>query len=87
MEHSAQGKQLFTRREIEVLDLALTGLRAKEIAVKLGVAQWTVQAHIRNVYAACGYNAVVSAVGILYGLLPPREENIRPRPKTEVFKA
>lgn len=38
-----------TRRESEVLNLVATGLSAKEVANKIGIAPRTVERHIENV--------------------------------------
>ena len=38
-----------TKREQEILDLAITGILYKEIAVKLNISNSTVYAHIFNI--------------------------------------
>lgn len=40
-----------TRRELDVMRLLAKGMRNKEIAVALGIAQETVQAHIKSIFA------------------------------------
>ena len=44
------GAHLLTRREQEVLRMAATGYRSKEIADALGLSPQTVQTHFRNIY-------------------------------------
>jgi two-component system NarL family response regulator len=40
-----------TRREIQVVELVAQGMRNKEIAAALGIAEDTVQVHVRNILA------------------------------------
>ena len=42
--------QVLTPRETEILNLLSNGLRVKEVAKRLKISQYTVQAHIRNIY-------------------------------------
>lgn len=42
-------KSRLTRREREVMGLIAEGMRTKEIAGKLGIAPFTVRAHVRNI--------------------------------------
>ena len=39
---------MLTGRELEVVDLLIGGLTAKEIAARLEVSYWTVQAHLAS---------------------------------------
>lgn len=53
-----------TPREGEVYVFLLQGGTAKSIGAKLGVSPYTVQGHIRNLYAKLGVNKKEEAVGI-----------------------
>lgn len=59
-------------RELEILRLMAEGLVKKEIAVRLGISTFTVQAHVRNIYAKLHVPNAPSAVSRAYqaGLLP-----------------
>jgi len=56
---------LLTPREREVLQLASEGLRAKEIAERLTISTFTVQAHIRNIYEKLGVRSLSQAIARL----------------------
>lgn len=43
-----------TRREIEIVQLAVAGLRTKEIALRLTVTEGTVKVHLHNIYEKLG---------------------------------
>lgn len=47
-----------TRREIEVENLAMTGLSLKEMGERLGIADKTVQAHIANLCSKRGVHGL-----------------------------
>jgi DNA-binding CsgD family transcriptional regulator len=44
------GRNLLTRREIEILNLAAEGLRNKEIAQRANVSETTVKSHVSNIF-------------------------------------
>ncbi len=64
VEHiSAQHTQArLTRREQEVLCLLARGLRNKEIASQLNIAERTVKSHVANIIAKLGVNSRTEAV-------------------------
>lgn len=43
-----------TPRESEILTCVLRGLRTKRIAADLGISPWTVQTHLRSIFAKTG---------------------------------
>jgi DNA-binding NarL/FixJ family response regulator len=53
---------LLTNRELEVLSVAAEGLRAREIAERLGVSARTVTTHLARIYAKLGVNSRVGAI-------------------------
>lgn len=59
-------------RELEVLDSVARGLRNKEIAVRLEIAERTVKAHLASVFNRLGVGSRAGAVsaGIGRGLIP-----------------
>jgi DNA-binding NarL/FixJ family response regulator len=64
MEHiSARHTQVsLTRREQEVLSLLAKGLRNKEIAGRLNIAERTVKSHVANIIAKLGVSSRTEAV-------------------------
>jgi len=62
-----------TERELEVLRLAGRGERSKEIAVRLGISERTVKAHLGNIYNKLGVDSRAAAVAVAArrGLLQP----------------
>ena len=53
---------LLTAREREVLTVAAEGLTARQIAVRLGVAERTVTTHLARIYAKLGVGSRLGAV-------------------------
>lgn len=53
---------LLTRRELEVLRLAATGLRTKEIASGVRLSQRTVEAHLTSIYNKLGVSNRTEAI-------------------------
>ena len=47
---SSLGRQMLTRREIQVAQLASQGLANKAIAQQLGLREGTVKIHLHNIY-------------------------------------
>jgi DNA-binding CsgD family transcriptional regulator len=45
-----------SRREGQVLELALKGLKSREIGIELGISLGTVKVHLANVYRKFGVN-------------------------------
>jgi DNA-binding NarL/FixJ family response regulator len=72
-----------TLREREVLAVAAEGLRAKDIAERLGVAERTVTTHLARIYEKLGVNSRVAAVmtasrsGLLRMVPPPDTDRAR----------
>ncbi len=61
-----------TERELEVLAGVARGERSKEVAVRLGVTESTVKAHLASIYAKLDVDSRASAVAVAMarGLLP-----------------
>jgi two-component system NarL family response regulator len=53
-----------TTREIEVLQLISEGLRNKEVGATLGIAEGTVQIHVKNIFAKLNVNDRTGAVQV-----------------------
>jgi len=53
-----------TKREMEVLQAAAQGERNKEIAVRLGISERTVKAHLTSVYNKLGVDSRAAAIAI-----------------------
>jgi DNA-binding NarL/FixJ family response regulator len=53
-----------TAREISVLSLIATGMRNKEIAGALGIAEDTAEVHIRNIFAKLNVKDRTAAVTV-----------------------
>jgi NarL family two-component system response regulator YdfI len=53
-----------SERELEVLHAVADGLRSKEIAVKLGITERTVKAHLASVYNKLGVDSRAAAIAI-----------------------
>lgn len=51
---AVEGPQSLTRREREVISLAMSGLTAREIGERLFIGERTVETHLANVYAKLG---------------------------------
>lgn len=51
-----------TRREKEILDLAVNGMKTGQIASRLSVSIQTVRTHFKNIYPKLGVNSRVEAV-------------------------
>jgi NarL family two-component system response regulator YdfI len=61
-----------TERELEVLQGVAKGERSKEIALRLGITERTVKAHLASIYNRLGVDSRASAIAVaaLKGLLP-----------------
>ena len=68
---SSMGQQTLTLREVAVLELAAQGLRNKEIAATLGIAELTAQYYIRNILTKLKVNDRTAAVtaGLRRGII------------------
>ncbi|HZS86008.1 MAG TPA: response regulator transcription factor [Chloroflexota bacterium] len=68
----APGTGELTERELEVLAGVARGERSKEVAVRLGVTESTVKAHLASIYAKLDVDSRASAVAVAMarGLLP-----------------
>jgi two-component system NarL family response regulator len=53
-----------TTREIEVLQLISEGLRNKEVGATLGIAEGTVQIHVKNIFSKLNVNDRTAAVQV-----------------------
>jgi ATP/maltotriose-dependent transcriptional regulator MalT len=61
---AVDGPQSPTRREREVISLAISGLTAREIGERLFIGERTVETHLANVYAKLGISSRVDLVRI-----------------------
>jgi len=61
-----------TGRELEVLKAVAQGERSKEIAVRLGISERTVKAHLASIYNRLGVDSRAAAIAVAAqkGLLP-----------------
>jgi DNA-binding NarL/FixJ family response regulator len=68
---SSMGQPTLTLREVAVLELAAQGLRNKEIAATLGIAELTAQTHMRNILTKLSVNDRTAAVtaGLRRGII------------------
>ena len=57
-----------SRRQREVLELLANGIPAREIAVRLGLAETTVRNHIRHLLRKLGCHSQLEAVAVAYRL-------------------
>lgn len=57
-----------SRRQSEVLELLAEGIPAREIAVRLGLAETTVRNHIRHLLRKLGCHSQLEAVAVAYRL-------------------
>jgi NarL family two-component system response regulator YdfI len=55
---------MLTEREIEVTSLIARGMRNKEIAFELGIAEETVHAHVKNIFSKLNVNDRTAALAI-----------------------
>ena len=67
MAYSRRVMALLTKREREVLALAIEGLVNKEIAAQLGISPRTVESHWRNIYHKLGVRSKVEAIAKVLG--------------------
>jgi DNA-binding NarL/FixJ family response regulator len=51
-----------TEREVRVLQLVLEGLRNKEVAARLSIAEETVEVHLKNIFAKLGVHDRTAAI-------------------------
>jgi two-component system, NarL family, response regulator YdfI len=72
-EENGQGEAAeLTGREMEVLAGVAQGERSKEIALRLGISERTVKAHLANIYSRLGVDSRAAAIAVAAqrGLLP-----------------
>ncbi len=71
-------------REIEVLGLRGRGLKAAEVAQKLGISYWTVKGHLAAVYEKLDKHTCLEALtaACRLGLLAWHSLEVRPRPSS-----
>lgn len=53
-----------TERELEVLKAVAHGERSKEIALRLGISERTVKAHLANIYSKLGVDSRAAAIAV-----------------------
>ena len=53
-----------TERELEVLKAVARGERSKEIALRLGISERTVKAHLANIYSKLGVDSRAAAIAV-----------------------
>jgi NarL family two-component system response regulator YdfI len=58
------GKADLTERELEVLRGVAQGERSKEIAVRLGITERTVKAHLASIYNRLGVDSRAAAIAV-----------------------
>jgi two-component system, NarL family, response regulator YdfI len=69
---SSTGESGLTERELEVLRAVARGERSKEIALRLGISERTVKAHLASIYNRLGVDSRAAAIAVAAqkGLLP-----------------
>ena len=69
---SAMAESELTERELEVLRGVAQGERSKEIALRLGISERTVKAHLASIYNRLGVDSRAAAIAVAAqkGLLP-----------------
>ena len=79
---SPDARPTLGRREIQCLKLAAEGLKAKQIAITLGIGQQTVQFHLSRAREKLGCRNTVQAVAraAQFGLLPDIAPSAMPAP-------
>lgn len=81
--HAAGVGSTLSERQREVLELLASGVQAREIAARLGLAEATVRNHIRHLLRKLGCHSQLEAVAVAYrrGLLsgPQRGAALAPR--------
>jgi NarL family two-component system response regulator YdfI len=72
----AAGSLGLTERELEVLRGVALGERSKEIALRLGITERTIKAHLASIYNKLGVDSRAAAIAVAarHGLLPAKEE-------------
>jgi len=58
------GESLLTEREMEVLEGVARGERSKEIALRLGITERTVKAHLASIYNKLGVDSRAAAIAV-----------------------
>jgi NarL family two-component system response regulator YdfI len=61
---SSEGKAVLSGRELEVLNGVAQGERSKEIALRLGISERTVKAHLASIYSKLGVDSRAAAIAI-----------------------
>ena len=71
----AEAEEQLTARELEVLQLVAARLANKEIAQRLGISEYTVKNHLKNILAKLRFTSRQQAAvyGLTRGWFPPRE--------------
>jgi NarL family two-component system response regulator YdfI len=71
-ETSAPAQTDLTGRELEVLKAVAQGERSKEVAIRLGISERTVKAHLASIYNRLGVDSRAAAIAVAAqkGLLP-----------------
>lgn len=64
MSASAAASTSLTERELEVLKAVAQGERSKEIAVRLGISERTVKAHLASIYNRLGVDSRAAAIAV-----------------------
>jgi DNA-binding NarL/FixJ family response regulator len=59
-----RSQPMLTEREIEVTSLIARGMRNKEIAFELGIAEETVHTHVKNIFSKLNVNDRTAALAI-----------------------
>jgi NarL family two-component system response regulator YdfI len=61
---SAQGGEVLSEREMEVLAAVAQGNRSKEVAAALGITERTVKAHLGSIYNKLGVDSRAAAIAV-----------------------
>ena len=63
-EEQPDGYVNLTDRELEVLKLVARGQRSKEVALRLGISERTVKAHLASIYSKLGVDSRAAAIAV-----------------------
>lgn len=80
-ERARRQAAVLSAREREVLDLAATGARNREIASSLGISEFTVKRHIQNILSKLGLSSRRAAASLYRSALEHEEVAAGGRPR------
>jgi len=55
-------KVVFTKRELQILELTAKGFKSNEIADRLFISTYTINAHKQNIQQKYGFHTIIAAI-------------------------